>query len=65
MIPITRTDLFVLITVAACIHIGALVLAIWAVVDGKRMVAEAQRLIRAVGALVIEEVEKTRALFSQ
>jgi hypothetical protein len=63
MLPVTHTDLFVLITVAACIHVGVLAFAIWAALDGRRMVAEAQRLTKAVGAPVIQEEEKTRQLF--
>ena len=63
MIPVTRFDLMVLITVAACIHIGVLAFAIWATIDGRKMVAESQRLTKAVGALVIQEEEKTRQLF--
>ena len=65
MIPITSTDLFILVTVAACIHVSVLAFAIWAVLDGRRMVVEAQRLTRAVGALVIQEEEKTRQLFQR
>jgi hypothetical protein len=39
------------------------VFAIWATLEGHKMVAEAQRLTKAVGALVIQEEEKTRQLF--
>jgi hypothetical protein len=38
---------------------------IWQVVDSRKMVAEAQRLTKAVGALVIQEEEKTRQLFQR
>ena len=62
MIPVTHTDLLIVMTVAACIHLGVLGFAIWAALSGRRMVAESQRLTRAVGALVIQEEEKTRDL---
>lgn len=62
MIPVTHTDLLIVLTVAACIHVGALVFAIWAALDGRKMVAEAQRLTKAVAGLVIQEEEKTRQL---
>ena len=54
VIPVTHTDLFILITVAASIHVGAIVFAIWAALASHKMVAEAQRLTKAVGALVIQ-----------
>ena len=65
MIPVTNSDLFILITVAACIHIGVLGYAIMAAREGQRMVAEAQRLTKAVAALVIQESEETRQLFER
>jgi hypothetical protein len=63
MIPVTHADLLIVMTVAASIHIAVLGFAIWAQVKSHKMVAEAQRLTRAVGALVIQEEEKTRQLF--
>jgi len=63
MFPVSHFDLMVLITVAACIHFGGLLLMAWLVFQGHGMVKEAQRLTRAVGALVIQEEEKTRDLF--
>ncbi len=52
MIPVTHTDLLIVMTVAACIHVSVLGFAIWAQVKTHKMVAEAQRLTRAVGALL-------------
>ena len=65
MIPVTHVDLLIVMTVAATIHVGVLAFAIWQVADSRRMLAEAQRLTRAVGALVIQEEEKTRQLFQR
>jgi hypothetical protein len=57
MIPVTHTDLLVLITVAACIHVGVLgFVAYWAY--------DSRRLTKAVGTLVIQEAEKIRRLVS-
>ncbi len=63
MFDVSHFDLLMVVTVAAALHVTVLGFAIWAVVHGHGMVKEAQRLTRAVGALVIQEEEKTRSLF--
>ncbi len=55
MIPVTHTDLLIVMTVAACIHVGVLGLAIW-------MTYKSRQLTTAVGTLVIQEAEKIRRL---
>ena len=62
MIPVTHTDLMVLTAVAGAVVLGAVVFCIWVGFQSQKMVAEAQRLTKAVGALVIQEEEKTRNL---
>jgi hypothetical protein len=57
MIPVTHTDLLVLITVAACIHVSVLGLVAYWVYDSRR-------LTKAVGTLVLQEAEKIRRLVS-
>jgi hypothetical protein len=70
MIPVSHFDLMVLFTVAGCIHFGGILFALWVAfriiaMEAKShdLLAECQRLTRAVGALVIQEEEKTRNLF--
>lgn len=63
MFPVSHFDLMVLLAVAASIHFGGILFCIWVGFRVTAMVAEAQRLTRAVGALVIQEEEKTRDLF--
>jgi hypothetical protein len=63
MLPVSHFDLMVLITVAGAIHFGGIVFMVWVGFRIAAMVAEAQRLTRAVGALVIQEEGKTRDLF--
>ena len=63
MFPVSHFDLMVLITVAACIHVGVVGFSIWVGFRITAMVAEAQRLTKAVGALVMQEEDKTRQLF--
>jgi len=55
MIPVTHTDLLIVMTVAACIHIAALVYIAW-------LAYASRRLTKAVGTLVIQEAEKIRRL---
>jgi hypothetical protein len=55
MIPVTHTDLLILMTVAACIHVAALAYMAWLVYDSRR-------LTKAVGTLVIQEAERIRRL---
>ena len=55
MIPVTHTDLLIVMTVAASIHIAALVYMVWLAYDSRR-------LTKAVGTLVIQEAEKIRRL---
>ena len=57
MIPVTHTALLVLITVAACIHVGVLAFVAYLTYDSRR-------LTKAVGTLVIQEAEKIRRLVS-
>ena len=65
MLQVGHAELLIVLVVAACIHVGVLAFAIAQLRDSRKMVAEAQRLTRAVGALVIQEEEKTRHLFSR
>ena len=51
------------LVIGGSVHAAALTFAIAQLRDSRRMVAEAQRLTKAVGALVIQEEEKTRQLF--
>jgi hypothetical protein len=60
---ITHEFLLVVLVIGATVHAAALTFAIAQLRDSRRMVAEAQRLTKAVGALVIQEAEKTRQLF--
>jgi len=62
-LSVGHVELLVFLGAAACIHIGVLAFAIAQLRDSRRMVAEAQRLTKAVGALAIQEEEKTRQLF--
>jgi hypothetical protein len=58
MTPITDTALLALLVVAAIVHVaGITILGV--------MLRESLRLTRAVGALVIQEEEKTRRLFQR
>jgi len=56
--PVGDTVLLVFLCVAAVIHIGGIIFL-------GTMVREALRISRAVGALVIQEEEKTRRLFQR
>jgi hypothetical protein len=64
MFSVGHAELLFVLVAAACIHVGVLGFAIAQLRDSRRMVAEAQRLTKAVGALVIQEEEKTRQLFT-
>jgi hypothetical protein len=56
--PVSDTILLVFLCVAAVIHIGGIVFL-------AATMREALRISRAVGALVIQEEEKTRRLFQR
>ena len=56
--PVSDSILLVFLSVAAVIHIGGIIFI-------AMMTREALRISRAVGALVIQEEEKTRLLFQQ
>ena len=67
MIP-SNYDLLVVITVAATIQVGGLIFLAWVAWRAPRelaaMVAESQQLNRAVGALIVQETDKIRALLA-
>lgn len=58
MMPITDAALLALLVVAAIVHIAGITIC-------TVMLRESLRLTRAVGALVIQEEEKTRRLFQR
>jgi hypothetical protein len=58
MFDVTHTVLLLVLAVSGGIHVAVLGIAI-------HHLREAQRLTRAVGALVIQEEEKTRRLFTR
>jgi len=65
MLTVSHEVLLAVLLLAATVHVAALTFAIAQLRDSRRMVAEAQRLTKAVGALVIQEEEKTRQLFQR
>ena len=58
-------DLAVILAVSGAIQLTGLAVLGVVLVKISRMVTEAQRLTRAVAGLVVQEDEKTRALFRQ
>jgi hypothetical protein len=60
---VSHEVLLVVLVIGGSVHAAALTFAIAQLRDSRRMVAEAERLTKAVGALVIQEEEKTRQLF--
>jgi len=66
---VTHYDLVVILAISFAIQLGGLVFVAYIAWKGPRelagMVAEAQRLTRAVGGLVAQESEKIRAMFPE
>jgi hypothetical protein len=60
-----HNELLIIVVVSFAIQIGGLVILGFQLYDSRKMVAESQRLTRAVGALVVQESDKIRQLFQR
>ncbi|MBI2204385.1 MAG: hypothetical protein HYU41_11105 [Candidatus Rokubacteria bacterium] len=58
-----HTELLIVLAISFAIQISGLVILGFQLYDSRKMVAESQRLTRAVGALVIQESDKIRQIF--
>jgi hypothetical protein len=63
MLPVSDYDVVVVVAVSIAIQITGLVFIAWQAHRMGGMLKESQRMTRAVAGLVIQEHEKTRALF--
>jgi hypothetical protein len=62
MLPVSNYDVLVIVAVSGALQIVGLVILGVLLLRQSGMIAECQRLTRAVAGLVIQEEEKTRSL---
>jgi hypothetical protein len=58
-------DVVVILAVSFAIQLSCLAFIAWLVWNSRGMLAESQRLTRAVGALVVQESDKIRTLLDR
>ena len=63
MFPVSHNDLLIVLGLSFGVQILGLIILGMQLYDSRKMVAESQRLTRAVGVLVIQESDKIRQLF--
>jgi hypothetical protein len=63
MFAVSHADLLIVLGLSFGVQILGLIILGLQLYDSRKMVAESQRLTRAVGALVVQESEKIRQIF--